>query len=213
MNPTYDLTGSQVRQAREYPIAVNTVIQSGQAVVITNGLVVAASATQAAPILGIAAESHLGVADAFNNRSNGKTIKIYDSPTQIYTCRAPEYAASAGTVNTLTCAAKSDTLKGGLVKLVDKESTSTNTDPLGTVYNIILSNTSGVITTDRMSTTPIATGDIFEIYPPVGYNQCKLTSGQSGISLDAVCDGSPVTVAGRVISLGLVEIAVKNIYS
>lgn len=215
MNPSYDLTGSQVRQAREYPIATNTSIQNGQAVTLTNALVTSASVSSSGPILGVAAETHLGMNDSMNLRSNGRVIKIYDSPTQVYTCRVPEYTATAGTANTITCGAASDSLRNGFVKLVDKENGSTNEDVLGTVYTITGSTTAGVITIDRPSLSPtnINAGDVFEIYPPVGYNKSRLRSGGAHINLDSMVTDSPITIAGSVISMGLAELTIRNIYT
>ncbi|MCL1820567.1 MAG: hypothetical protein FWG36_07935 [Oscillospiraceae bacterium] len=213
MNPSFDLSGSQVRQAREYPIEPETVIQSGQAVVLTGGRVAAATAA-ATVTLGVAAENHLGIPDAFNPRSNGKTIRVYDSPTQIHVSRAPEYAAVSGNTGSFTCAAKSAGLANGFVKLVDKEAGSVNKDPLGAIYDIISSDNTGEITINRGTENgKIDTGDIFEIYPPAGFASGMLNPRLSGLSLDGSTANSALTVMGHVSDLGLVELKLKSIFA
>ncbi|MCL2080689.1 MAG: hypothetical protein FWH16_01170 [Oscillospiraceae bacterium] len=213
MNPSFDLSGSQVRQAREYPIDGSTVIISGQTVALADGKVVAAPPSAAA-VLGVAAENHLGVSDAFNPRSNGGAIKVYDSPTQVYVCKTPEYTVLTGDTDFFTCAAKTAGLKNGRAKLVDKEAGSTNKDPLGTAYNIISSEANGKITIDRgEGGGQIAAGDVFELYPPVGYATGKLNAKLCGISLDAELADSALTVVGHVPGLGLTEIKLKTIFA
>jgi len=213
MNPSFDLTGSQVRQAREYPINESTVILSGQAVVLTEGKVMPATSASTV-VLGVAAENHLGVPDAFNPRSNGKFIKVFDSPTQVYVCKTPEYPALTGDTDFFTCTAKTTGLKNGYAKLVDKEADSTNSDPLGSTYDIVSSDTNGKITINRSTGNgKIAAGDVFELYPPVGYAAGRLNARLSGISLDGDLANSAVAVAGHVTELGLTELKLKTIFA
>lgn len=213
MNPSFDLTGSQVRQAREYPISESTVIQNGQAVVLIDGKVYPATAASDV-LLGVAAENHLGVPDAMNTRSNGRLIKVYDSPTQIYVCKTPEYTAQSGDTASFTCAAKTAGLKNGFVKLVDKEPDSTNTDALGMVYEITGSTSAGVVTLNRGAENGrIGAGDVFEVYPPVGYKLGKLNSRLCGVTLDSEAANSALAVVGHITELGLTELKLKTIFA
>ena len=65
--------GGVLSSAREYDIAQTTDIKEGTLVKIAAGLVVACDGTSA-PI-GVAAETHSGVADALNPRNDGTKLR------------------------------------------------------------------------------------------------------------------------------------------
>ena len=92
--------GGVLSSAREYDIAQTTDIKEGTLVKIAAGLVVACDGTSA-PI-GVAAETHSGVADALNPRNDGTKILVHDAPDAIFRCAAPKAAATGGTATTVT---------------------------------------------------------------------------------------------------------------
>ena len=162
--------GGVLSSAREYDIAQTTDIKEGTLVKIAAGLVVACDGTSA-PI-GVAAETHSGVADALNPRNDGAKILVHDAPDAIFRCAAPRSAATGGTATTVTfstlAAFADDDFIGGYLKLVKKGAGSTNADAIGTVKRITDSAyaTSGTVTTLTVASGATACeGDEFEIYP------------------------------------------------
>lgn len=182
--------GSVLLSCREYDIAPTTAITPGQVVSITEGRVIAAKAAQTAAILGIAAESHSGVVDALNPRSNGTKILVYDDPDLVSACKAPEHAATGGTATTVVigglAAFSADDFNGGWLKLVSKGEGSTNTDALGTMKRIedfAISDGTGTFTVE--SGAAAAAGDVFAIYPPVGFSKGNLDATGHALVLTA----------------------------
>ena len=181
--------GGVLSSAREYDIAQTTDIKEGTLVKIAAGLVVACDGTSA-PI-GVAAETHSGVADALNPRNDGTKILVHDAPDAIFRCAAPKAAATGGTATTVTfstlAAFADDDFIGGYLKLVKKGANSTNADAIGTVKRITDSAyaTSGTVTTLTVASGATACeGDEFEIYPPFGFKKAALDSGKQKIVLD-----------------------------
>lgn len=193
MKPTFDVTGSQVTAMKEYDIAAATNLALNTTVKLTAGKVVQAAVGETAAILGSTAEIHTGAADTFNPRNNGLKIKVFDSPTQIFETEAPQLTATGGTnatliVNDATLAAgfADDDFNGGFMKLISKAAASTNTDPLGTVYPI----TDFVTATKTFTTTQVAggaitVGDVFAIFPPVGFAKGNLDAAFRKYDLSA----------------------------
>ena len=178
--------GGVLSSAREYDIAQTTDIKEGTLVKIAAGLVVACDGTSA-PI-GVAAETHSGVADALNPRNDGTKILVHDAPDAIFRCAAPKAAATGGTATTVTfstlAAFVDDDFIGGYLKLVKKGANSTNADTIGTVKRITDSAyaTSGTVTTLTVASGATACeGDEFEIYPPFGFKKAALDSGKQKI--------------------------------
>lgn len=187
---SYDITGSQVMGAREYDIAAATAVLEGQFVKLSAGKVVLAAVGETGAILGIAAENHGGSADAFNVRANGTRIKVYDSPMAAYETAAPRCTATSGSTTTMAAtglATFTDSdFVGGYFKLVSKVASSANTDPIGTVYPITGSTASTkLFTTTKAAGGAHTAGDVFEIYPPVGFAKGNLDSGISKYDLAA----------------------------
>lgn len=189
---SYDNTGSQVMAAREYDIAAATAIAEGQFVKLSAGKVVSAAAGETTAILGLAAENHPGTADAFNLRANGTKIRVWDSPAAAYESVAPRLTATGGTTTTLvvnnaTLAVYVDNdFTGGYMKLVAKAAASTNTDPLGTAYPITgFTAATKTFTTTKTAGGAVTAGDVFEIYPPVGFAKGNFDSGIAKYDLSA----------------------------
>lgn len=192
MKPIMDKTGSQVTAIGEYDIATGTNIGLNTVVKISSGKVVAAAVGETTAILGSAAETHTGAADAFNVRNNGLKIKVYDSPSQVFSTTAPRLTATGGTTTTLivnnaTLATFVDSdFVGGYFVLASKGATSTNTDGLGTVYPCTaFTAATKVFTTTQTAGGAITAGDIFEIYPPVGFAKGNLASTLDKYDLSA----------------------------
>lgn len=101
MKVCYDKCGSQLRSLCEYPIDRERDIRRGQVVCIRQGRVVLAQRRQEGAVLGIAGEDHTGKADVFCPRSNGGSILVYDSPTAVCECPAPELTVTAGGIGCL----------------------------------------------------------------------------------------------------------------
>lgn len=190
MRPSYDVTGSQVTGIKEYDIAAATAVSIDQVVKLSGGKVVLAAVGETGPILGTAVESHPGTADTLNIRSNGLRIKVYDSPTQVFEGVAPQVTATGGSTTTFVAStvagfADSDFV-GGKMKLITKGATSTITDPLGTVYPITGSTAAtGTFTTTQTITGGVTAGDIFAIFPPVGFQKGNLDAGIAKLVLTA----------------------------
>lgn len=211
MKPINDKSGSEVTAVNEYPIETNTAVRLNQVCKLSGGIVVAAAQGETGAILGVAAEDHPGTADAFNLRADGKKLKVYDSPTQVFSSTAPRLTATGGTTTTLVvndatlAAFADDDFNGGYMKLVSKAVASTNTDSIGTVYPI----TDFTIATKTFTTTQtaggaITAGDVFEIYPPIGFSKGNLASTLDKLILSATA-ALAMKVVGYDTELGKVK--------
>ena len=190
MNIVYDVNGSQVTSVKEYDIDAATAVSIGQVVKLTSGKVVLAVAGETSPILGVAYESHPGTADTLNPRGNGTRIKVLDGPASVYECPAPQITATGGSTTTFVAStvagfADSDFV-GGKMKLITKGANSALTAPIGTVYPITGSTAaSGTFTTTTAIAGGVTAGDIFAIFPPIGFQKGNLDSGISKLVLTA----------------------------
>ena len=200
MRIAYNQAGVVQAPDREYDIATDTAIKAGTVVLLTENLIVQASATGEVAVLGVAAESHSGVAEALNTRSNGTKIKISDGPLNVYRSPAPIITATNGSTTAIVATGMAefadDSLNGGYAKLIYKGASSTNTDPLGTVYRI--TDWAGSTTTATIPTAggAVTAGDKFAIFPPFGFALADLTSTFDALEL-ATTSASPIRVVGR----------------
>lgn len=176
--------GGAILSQREYDIASATEIKEGQLVKLSAGLVVACATTETGAILGIAAENHLGAADAINPRANGTKILVWDDPDLIMACKVPVFEATGGSATTVTTdelgAFAADDFNGGKLVLIEKASGSTNTDAIGTVKDITdyAYAASGTVSTFTVASAGTAVdGDKYALYPPVGLAKGALDSG------------------------------------
>lgn len=188
MKPFQNVDGSVLKSTRIYDIAPDEQIEAGQVVVLTGGKVKPAAAGQTTAILGIAAERHGGNDDALNPRNNGKEISVYDSPGLLMQQPAPKYAATGGSATTYVCTDLAefadDDFKGGYIRLVSKGEESTNTDGIGTVREITASaGSSKTLTVEEGGT--ICAGDVYEIYPPIGFQKGNLSADGTSLVLTA----------------------------
>ena len=174
MRPIQNAGGHVGLNARSYPIAAATAISAGEVVKLSGGLVVSSAAAASAPILGIAAENHPGVADALNARANGAEILVYDNPQLIFECPAPVIAAASGSATTIVPAngdvdanSANDAFNNSVLVLISKAAESANTDPIGKHIPITDYTASGTVITKASGGTPSA-GDKYEVYPAVG---------------------------------------------
>lgn len=209
------LDGGAHISAREYNIASDADIKEGQAVKLSEGRVVSALAAETGALLGVAAETHSGSADALDPRANGTRLLVIDDPGAVYQCAAPTVTASGGSATTLTFAAgqhfAADDFNGGCVKLVSKASGSTNTDAVGTVRAIsdfsVTESTSGTMTLESGG-TPNA-GDVYAVFPPVGFAKGNLNTSRDGIVLSASAS-LPLRVIGADVGFDKINIMVKK---
>ncbi len=211
------LDGGVHVSAREYDIATDTAIAEGQAVKLADGLVVAAAADESGAVLGVAAENHSGSADAIDARANGGKIFVIDDPTAVYRCKAPEVTAAGGSATTLEVTAlkafAADDFNGGYVKLVSKAAASTNTDPVGKVRRITdfalddATPTKGILTLESGG-APYA-GDVYEVFPPVGFAKGNLDSGRAAIVLTAAAS-LPFKVTGWDVGADKINVYAKK---
>ena len=215
------LDGATHISAREYDVAADTAISEGQIVKLVDGLVVAAAVNETGAVLGVAAESHSGSADALNTRANGKKITVIDDPNTVFQCAAPQVTALASSATTLEVtdlkAFAADDFNGGYVKLVSKASGSTNTDEIGTVRRIsdfALDNatpTKGVLTVE--SGGAACAGDVYALFPPVGFAKGNLNSARDGVVLSAAAD-LPLRVIGADTGFGKINVMIgKHVFA
>lgn len=209
------LDGASHISAREYDIAENTAIKEGQLVKLTDGLVTAAAAGETGAVLGIAAENHSGSADALDNRANGKKIMVIDDRDVVMQCAAPQITAASGTATTIvasTLATFTDNdFKGGYVKLISKAAESTNTDAIGQMRRITGSTASSKTFTVESGGAASA-GDVYAVFPPVGFAKGNLAANGTGVVLTATAN-LPVKVIGRDEGFGLVNLMIgKHVF-
>ena len=180
MYPIQNADGHVGITKREYPIAANTAIRTGQVVQLSGGKVISAVAAQTGAILGVAGENHPGVADALNPRADGERIFVCDSPYLMFECPVPVFTAASGSATTvvlssLASALADDSLNNGMLVLKEKAAESGNTDPLGKEIPIADYTKSGTVITKASGGTPSA-GDKYELYPPIGSAVAALDS-------------------------------------
>lgn len=204
----YDGTGSQVMAAREYDIAAATNIAEGSYVKLSAGKVINVVVGETTAILGVAAENHGGSADAFNLRANGLKIKVYDSPAAISEFVAPRATATSGSATTMAATGLAtfvdNDFQGGYIKLVSKLATSTNTDPIGKVYPVTASTAATKLFTVASGQTH-NTGDIYEIYPPVGFAKGNFDATFQKYDLTATA-ALPIKVANVDTAKGTIQV-------
>jgi len=207
--------------AREYDVAYNADIKEGQLVKLSEGLVTAAATNETGALLGIAAETHSGAADALDPRANGTKLMVIDDPDVVMQCKAPEVAALEGTATTLPVtvlkAFAADDFNGGYVKLVSKAEGSTNTDAIGTVRRITdfapddATPTKGILTLESGG-APYA-GDVYAVFPPIGFAKGSLSADGCALTLDA-CANLPLKVVGHDRAFGKINlIACKHVFA
>jgi hypothetical protein len=203
MKQIYDLSGLDCRVG-EYPIGATKKVQAGQVVCLQNGLVNVSLTTCMEPVLGYAAENHSGAADALNVRSDGEVIKVSDSPTAVAAGKAYRFTATDGSMMSVTAVGDlattlpATTLKGGRIKLVEKAPDSANADEVGTVYRI----TNFTPSTSKINFEPdvsgvVTAGDVFELFPPVGYSGGGCLDDQcQNVVYSSSATGFALTVCG-----------------
>ena len=216
------LDGQVLCSAREYDIAYNTAITQGQLVKLSDGLVVAALAGETGAALGVAAETHSGTADALDPRANGTKILIVDDPDAVFQCPAPRVTALAnGSATTIKITElkvfSADDFNGGYVKLVEKGTDSENTEAVGTVRRITdfalddATPTMGILTVESGG-TPSA-GDVYEIYPPIGFAKGNLDAARSKLVLTAT-NALPLRVIGGERAMGKINLMIgKHVFA
>ncbi len=215
------LDGGVHVSAREYDVAADTALAEGQAVKLADGLVVAAAANETGALLGVASENHTGVADAIDPRTNGKKIFVIDDPSAVYQCKAPEVTAAGGSATTLEVTAlkvfAADDFNGGYVKLASKTENSANTDVVGAVRRITdfalddAMPTRGVLTIESGG-APDA-GDVYELYPPIGFAKGNLDASGASLVLTGTAD-LPLKVVGRDVGFGKINLMIgKHLFA
>lgn len=189
MRQIEDVTGAVLHSEREYDIAPETAVVIGQVVKLAGGLVVPAAAAETGAILGYAAESHSGKADALNPRADGKRILVQDAPTAVAVCPAPVLKATGGTETTIKATAaafSANAFQGGYVK-----------GPDGHMRAITASAVdSGTLTLTVESGETPEVGDEYVIFPPIGFAAGNLSADGTKLVLGATA-ALPIQVVGR----------------
>ncbi len=209
------LDGGVHMSAREYDVAYNADIKRGQLVKLSGGKAVSAVAAETGALLGVAAETHSGTADALDPRANGTKLLVIDDPDAVYQCAAPQLTASGGSATTLEFTAgqyfANDDFNGGYVKLVSKGADSTNTDQIGTVRAIsdyaVTASTKGTFTIAAGGAP--ASGDVYAVFPPVGFAKGNLNAARTGIVLSASAS-LPIRVIGRDLDRDAINVMIRK---
>ncbi|MDD4566145.1 MAG: hypothetical protein PHE79_11810 [Eubacteriales bacterium] len=183
----FDLSNASNPVILAFPIVTNTAIELGEVVKLAAGFVVAVGDTdQDDPYLGIAAQPHDGASDG----QTGTMIQVYCSPTAVFKC-TPAIISTADSGNGTTwvdaelTAAADDTFNGGILKLSEKATASTLTDPIGTLFRVTdFATTSGTFT--GVFAGNVSAGDKAVILPPVGSLGWDLNAGGTNLDLKAV---------------------------
>lgn len=209
--------------ASEYDVTYNTALVEGALVTVTAGKVVAQAVDGTAAILGIASENHPGTADSLNARSNGTRILVDDSPSAIYEGDAVEITATGGSttsiISTSGFVAEDSTntfvdndFNGGYAKLTYKGASSTNTDPVGTIYGISDHDAGDKTLVINTAGGAVTAGDKFKIFPPFGFKKGNLNTARTDIVYTAVV-ALPISVCGYNLDKETVEYnAVLHLY-
>lgn len=213
MRPVQRSGGGVLFSKRPYPIASGTSISVGQLVKLSGGLVVAAAVAETGKILGIAAETHSGSADALDPRANGTEVMVWDSPDLIFECAVPVITATGGTATTVVTGSASmaafaaDDFNGGWLKLRSKAKSSTNTDAIGSLKQISdFADSSGSETFTVASGGTANEGDVFEVYPPLGFVKGNLDSGRAKYVISGAAS-LPIKVVGYDFERGVIRFA------
>lgn len=217
MNARNNAGGGAILSVRAYPIDPTTKITVGQVVKLSGGKVVAAAAAETGAILGVAAETHEGTADALNLRANGKEVLVADGPDTIFACAAPEIKASAGTATTVVsngangmAAFAADDFNGGRLQLVKLAAGSTNADPVGAVREITdFADASGTETFTVPAGGTANAGDVYRVYPPIGFAKGNLDANRAGLTLSATASIS-LKVVGHDLERGKILLMAKK---
>lgn len=193
-----DLNGGVLHSAREYPIAKETKISVGQVVKLAAGVVVPAAVGETGEILGYAAENHVGAEDALNERANGTVILVEDAPNAMAESAAPTITATGGTETTVTAAGvaafAANVFKGGVIKGSD-----------GAVRQITGSAVDGGTLTLTVEKGEVPTaGDVFKMFPPVGFSGGNLSADGTKLVLSATANLS-IMVVGKDVDRGTVH--------
>lgn len=209
------LDGGVHMSAREYDVAYNADIKRGQLVKLSEGKAVSAAAAETGALLGVAAETHSGSADALDPRANGTKLLVIDDPDVVYQCAAPQITASGGSATTLEFTAgqyfANDDFNGGYVKLVSKGADSTNTDAVGAVRAI----SDYAVTASTKGTFTIASGgapnsgDVYAVFPPAGFAKGNLNAARTGVVLSASASIS-LRVIGRDLDRDAINVVIRK---
>jgi len=191
MKQVMNVNGAVLHSEREYDIAKSTAVTIGQVVKLEEGLVVPAAAGETGAILGYAAESHTGTADALNGRNDGVKILVQDAPDAIAVSPAPRVTASGGSATTV----KVDSMpsfaaavfNGGYLKAAATGKVRRITDS---------AVASGVLTLTVEAGDAAAEGDEFILFPPVGFSAGNLDTAGCKLVLTATA-ALPLRVVGR----------------
>lgn len=198
----------------EYNVAASTILRRGQVVVLTNGKVTAAGATQSDAILGVCLENHTGVASLLDPRANGTRVRVADGPTTVYACPAPIVTATGGSTTTVSATALAafadDAFNSGKLKLVSRAASSTNSGKIGTVYGISdYAGTAKTFTLDTTLTGAVAAGDQYEVYPPMGASLGALDTNGEKLTLSTAASNFVLKVVGHDLVRGRIYLMAK----
>jgi hypothetical protein len=165
---------------REYEIETEEDLFKGTVVTLENGKV--RKADDEDTILGILAESYKVAKEELNPRSGSKRVRVIVSPGMILALADKTFeVAEAGGENEIIVSGldipqEADAFKGGYVKLVYKNETSTNKDHVGLAREI-LASAGNKLTVKEGGAASV--GDIYALVPPCGFDAFALSGNGS----------------------------------
>lgn len=192
-----DLSGNQVPQITEVPIATGTNIAQGAYCSLSAGLTIAAVNNLSTKVAGVTEQTHTGTNGTLTSWNAATTVRMYTSPTAVFAYTAPTITATANTASNLVEAsgladfAAANAMQGGYLEL--KTINSTTSDSVGTRKLV----TASVNATKQFTVafTNVGVGDTFYCYPPMGFYKGEFNSTGTEMVLTATTNG-PLAVVG-----------------
>lgn len=199
-----DMSGIQTPQVTSFPINAATNIAKGVAGTLNSSTgyieAITNASTAANPIAGVTAASHNAVNSTLSPWEVATEIRMYSSPGAVFAAPCPTVTAAAGSTNAVINAAGTlgafadNAFIGGWAQLKTLDATNgTCTDPIGT-KKFITDSANSTTLINAAFTNAAAVGDVFYIYPPVGF-LIEVATGTTP-SLAACTSNAPLKVVG-----------------
>ena len=184
MKFAYCYAGGNMPAIKEFDIESTANVEKGQ-VVCADGNVITEKVKNA-KLIGVCEETHKGVEDMLNARSNGTKIRV-NVTDGVYETEAVKLVAKNGCTGTsFVCDADglSEACVGGVLVLVEKADGSTNTEKAGKVRKITGYSVSGNVATVTAENGEVPyVGDVYALIPALGAELC-LDENKTGYSFN-----------------------------
>lgn len=204
-------TGSASLCIKEFEVQTDCDLKKGTVLVLSEGKATVAT-DSATEILGVLAEDYKVESDEFNYRNGSGLVRVIVSPGAIYredAIEAPLTEAGTDTsitISGLTMPSAQNAFRGGYVKLVSKDASSTNSDEVGSTRKITASS-GNVLTLENGGKACI--GDVYAILPPASFSHLALCDGATGYTFAAEAN-STVRLTRCDKDLGIYELCFKS---